>query len=73
MSNKTTTLKDWIVSTSDCGQYIYIFRENRPGTIQIKAEDEGFVVDIYDDQDDSTSQATTCCFYADLELSLTNK
>lgn len=50
MTTKTNvaTLNGWLVSTSDDGQYLYIERDGAPGQIHIKAEDEGFVVDLWD-------------------------
>lgn len=39
----------WQVSTTHDGQYLYIGRDGAPGQIHIKAEDEGFVVDLWDE------------------------
>ena len=55
----------WETQTSSCGQYIYIWSKLKDGQIVIKAEAEGFVVDIFNNQDESI--ATTCATYEELE------
>lgn len=62
-------IQGWHVTTSDDGTYLYIERDGAPGQIHIKAEDEGFVVDIwtYDGVGEPECMATTCCAYTELE------
>jgi hypothetical protein len=54
----TTKVGDWAIE--DNGEYVYLRYKDKPGDIQVKAEDEGYVVDIY--SDDQTTEATTYCF-----------
>src|SRR5690606_28507692 len=48
MKSKTSDLilSDWDFASS--GQYASLRHMNFPGTIQIKADDEGFVIDLWD-------------------------
>ncbi len=66
-----TNIQGWMVTASDDGQYLYVERDGAPGQIHIKAEDEGFVVDIWADDDGNTmcrhSVASTNAFYTELE------
>ena len=39
-------INGWHVTSSDDGKYLYVELDGAPGQIHIKAEDEGFVVDI---------------------------
>jgi hypothetical protein len=57
-------LKGWTVSVSDDGQYLYATHKDKPGSIQIKAEDEGFVADILDKTGESS--ASTYATYPEL-------
>lgn len=49
-------INGWVFQVSDCGNYIYL-----------KSDTEGFVVDIWNDNDDPKVQATTFCLYTELE------
>lgn len=63
-------LKGWLVNTSDDGQYIYLQRDGAPGQIHVKAEDEGFVVDIWADDEgtgNDYSVASMSAPYTELE------
>ena len=63
-----TNLNGWMLHTSDDGRYLYIERDGAPGQIHVKAEDEGFVVDIWpDDEAAAECAASTYAFYAELE------
>ncbi len=64
-----TNLNGWMLHTSDDGRYLYIERDGAPGQIHVKAEDEGFVVDIwtYDGVGDPACVATTSATYIELE------
>lgn len=63
----------WHVTASDDGQYLYIELDGAPGQIHVKAEDEGFVVDIWStDSGDgnmtyNVSAATCSALYTELE------
>lgn len=57
-------MSEWKVSTYD--NYIRITCEGKPGYITIKAESEGFVVDIWPDVGND-SDASCYSFYQDLE------
>ena len=59
--------KGWLVTTSDDGQYLYAERDGAPGVIQVKAEDEGFVVDIFSGDTMPDSVASTSATYPELE------
>lgn len=56
---------DWIVQQRE--EYVDIRRPGKPGTIAIRAEVEGFVVDLWDEQDTPEIQGTVSVFYEDLE------
>ena len=62
-------INGWHVTASDDGQYLYIELDGAPGQIHVKAEDEGFVVDIwtYDGIGDTTCVASTSALYTELE------
>ena len=62
-------IKGWHVTASDDGQYLYIELDGAPGQIHIKAEDEGFIVDVwaYDGIGDPTCVASTSALYTELE------
>lgn len=47
------------------GEYLYITLEGQEGQIVIKAESDGFVVDIFNDQGESV--ASTYALYNELE------
>lgn len=56
-----TTLEHggWVVELSaDEPRYVWVSRKNYPGHIQIKADDEGFVVDVWNE--DNTQAVATC-------------
>ena len=60
-------IRGWLVSPhANLDNYLYISRDGVPGSITIKADDEGFVVDIYDDNVNQQLQATTFAMYAAL-------
>ena len=65
------TLNGRMLHTSDDkdAQYLYIERDGAPGQIHVKAESEGFVVDIwtYDGIDNPNCVATTAALYTELE------
>ncbi|CAB4121844.1 hypothetical protein UFOVP26_35 [uncultured Caudovirales phage] len=59
----------WTIQSYD-GQYLYVVKEGKPGIIQIKADDEGFVVDIFTqvaEHDGSDPVASACAEYSELE------
>ena len=60
-------INGWHVAASDDGQYLYIELDGAPGQIHVKAEDEGFVVDIWSDDVGPTCVASTSAFYTELE------
>lgn len=63
-------LNGWLINDSDDGQYIYLQRDGSPGQIHVKAEDEGFVVDIWADDEGTGSDysvASTSALYTELE------
>lgn len=57
----------WMITVSPCRQYLYVTRDGAPGMVQIKAEDEGFVVDLLCDDATQESVATCCATWAELE------
>jgi len=57
----------WCVSVSDCGKYLYVERSSAPGQVHIKAESEGFVVDIWSSDNEPECRATTAATYSELE------
>lgn len=61
----TTNLEGWQVST--CDEYLYATHTGAPGQIHIKAEAEGFVVDIWSSGDEPVCVATTSAMYSELE------
>jgi hypothetical protein len=60
-------INGWEVTASDCGTYLYLERNGAPGQIHIKAEGEGFVVDIWSSDVGPICVATTCATYSELE------
>lgn len=62
-----TNISGWYVSASDAGDYLYIERSNAPGQIHIKAESEGFVVDMWSSDDEPVCVASTSAMYTELE------
>lgn len=60
-------LKQWVIGHSEDEQYLYIFRCGKPGEIVIKADDQGFVVDLFSEKDKDESVATTWAFFEELE------
>lgn len=50
----------------DSPERLYIRHKDHPGDISVKADDEGYVVDIYPDGE-SECDATTYSFYNDLK------
>ena len=60
-------IKGWNVTVSDDGRYLYVSQGGSPGEIHIKQEDEGYVVDIWSDDDPPTSVASTAATYRELE------
>ena len=61
-----TNISGWMIYASDDGQYLCVTLDGSPGSIAIKAEDEGFVVDIWAD-DGVESIASTSALYTELE------
>lgn len=59
--------KNWHVQTSECGQYLHVTRPGKPGMVNIKSEDEGIVVDIYDDATEEPI-ATACATDQEMEV-----
>lgn len=56
-------------SINDAGDgYLFIARLGRPGEIVIKAEDEGYVIDVYPEGDPGGPDSTLSVFYSDLEM-----
>lgn len=57
----------WFVESDEVGDmsYIRIQHQDKPGYIQIKAETEGFVVDVFPDAGNE-SDSTCYSFYTDL-------
>ena len=64
-AGNTTNLEGWQVST--CDEYLYATYTGAPGQIHIKAEAEGFVVDIWSSDDEPVCVATTSAMYSELE------
>lgn len=59
----------WIVEIPDnaeAGGYVYVSREDRPGAIHIKAEDEGWVADLWP-QSYVEPLSSLCGLYSDLD------
>lgn len=60
--------EQWLVSTQEEPGYAYIEKKGKPGHIQIKADDDGFAVDIFHDGEAvNNSVASTYAFYAELK------
>ncbi len=62
-----TYLDDWEICryADDTGDYLMINHLKRPGSIQIKLEVEGYIVDIWN-KDETDVIATASALYADL-------
>jgi len=60
-------IKGWLVNASDDGKYLYIQRDGAPGQVHVKAEDEGIVVDLYNDDLDTECCASTYALWTELE------
>ena len=60
-------INGWHITASDDGQYLYIELDGSPGQIHIKADDEGFTVDIWSDGQDDCFVAGTWAAYTELE------
>lgn len=62
-------LKGWAVKASKDGEYLYIQRLGKPGEINIKAEDEGLLVDIWNTPHDDAPECMDSMMvaYSDLE------
>jgi hypothetical protein len=60
-------IKGWLVNASDDGRYLYIERDNCAGQIHVKADDEGYVVDLYNDNLDPDCCASVYALYTELE------
>lgn len=57
-------LNGWDVEASDDGQYLYVRRDGKPGEIKVKAEDEGFVIDVWPEEDKEGPVEPDCTMYA---------
>lgn len=61
----------WSIQVYD-DQYFYLTKEGRPGVIQIKADDDGFVADIFTqaaEHDGSDPVSSAYATYSELEES----
>jgi len=56
-----------VTSGGDNGQYLYIERDGAPGTVHIKADDEGFSIDVWSADNTPEIVASTCAEYTALE------
>jgi hypothetical protein len=65
MTAKIIEIGGWKISVGESNQYVDICRIDKPGGIQIKADDEGFVADIYGD--DKESVVSTYAVYGELK------
>lgn len=63
----TATLGGWLITTSPDSKYLYVQRDGCPGQIHIKADDEGFVVDIWSDDDTPEVCGSAAATYSELE------
>lgn len=60
-------LAPWKLLRSPCGDYLYVTHEQHPGSIHIKADIEGYVVDVWDDSlPEPSVVATLAAQYSDL-------
>lgn len=59
--------KGWVVTASDDGVYINVERDGSPGQIQIKAEDEGFIADIWSNDEEPICVSSAAASYRELE------
>lgn len=62
--NGQIRIGDWIVESN--GEYLYVHHVKQPGDIHVKAEAEGFVIDVYDD-DVEEAHATLSVEYVELK------
>lgn len=60
-------INGWEVTASECGQYLYLSLDGSPGQIHVKAESEGFIVDIWSDDDTPEVYGSAHAFYSELE------
>lgn len=67
MGLTTLTHQGWeVLFSSDEPNRLYVTHEDHPGSIHIKADDEGFVVDVWPDSHEQVL-ATCAALYSDLE------
>ena len=64
LSIKLANQLNWHIRTN--GEYVYLTHSEHQGTIQVKADVEGFAVDIFDVGNDSI--ASTWATFEDLEI-----
>lgn len=67
MNKQTALLKGWLIEVIEEGESLTISLDGTPGQIHIKAEDEGFVVDIWNDHDEPLVVASTYAHYHELD------
>ena len=60
-------INGWMVTTSDDGQYLYVQLDGSPGQIHIKADDDGFVVGIWNDNEPPQVVSSTYAEYTALD------
>lgn len=61
-------LNGWKINASADGERLYIQCDGKPGQIHVHAADEGFVIDVWDDDSPITNcVATTYALYGELE------
>lgn len=65
--NEVTEMNGWLISVSADGQYVHMQLDGSPGQVQVKADDEGLVVDIFNDNEEPESVGSTYALYAELE------
>lgn len=64
----TMTHLGWeVIFSEDEPNRLYVTHEDHPGSIHIKADDEGFVVDVWPDSHEQVL-ATCAALYSDLEV-----
>ncbi len=62
-----TQISGWKVTAPPDGQYLYIERDGAPGQIHLKAEDEGFVIDLWSDDTEPNCVSSTSALFTELE------
>jgi len=67
MKSNAIELNGWLIVVSNEGDYLYITRDGSPGQVHVKAEDEGIVVDIWNDHEPPMCVSTTYAHYPELE------